>query len=218
MKKWIVIGAGGLGAEVLWAGRNMTNAGAKLELAGLCDDAEDRRQGERFGVKLIGTIEHAAAVFGRDVLFTCSVGANRVRMQLVQRALAVGWMPQTIVDPSVCTAPSALVGPGSYVGAMSVISPHAKLGSHVLINQGATIGHDSILGDFSQVCPGGRVSGGCVLGEGSFLGSNAVVAPGVSVEEWATVGATSFAVRNVPKGKTAVGNPARCIFNRGTFS
>lgn len=213
MKEWIIIGAGGLGAEVLWAGRSMISAGAELQLAGVCDDAEDRQSGERFGAELLGTIEKAAAVLGHGTLFTCSVGNNRARAKLVQRALAAGWVPQAIVDTSVRIGPNTVIGPGSYVGALSVISPHAKLGAHALINQGVTIGHDSILGDFVQVCPGGRVSGNCVLGEGAFLGSNGVIAPGVSMGAWSTVGASSFLMKPLSEGMTAMGNPARPIFH-----
>jgi sugar O-acyltransferase (sialic acid O-acetyltransferase NeuD family) len=146
------------------------------------------------------------------VFFCCAIGDNPLRKKLAERAENLGWKGEAIIDPTVVIAPKVEVGDGSYVGAMSILSPAGRIGRHVIINHSCSIGHDTILGDFSQVCPGGRVSGGVALGTGAFLGSNSVVAPGVRVGAWARVGAASFAMRDVDDGSTVVGNPARTVF------
>lgn len=211
MKQLVIIGAGGLGQEVLWAAVNAHARHPAYLFRGFADDAATLQSGSRFGLPLLGTIERAAATLAGEVFFCCAIGGNRVRQALAARAEAIGWKPVSIIDPSVLIGPEVTIGPGSYVGAMAIISPAAQLGRHVLVNHACSIGHDSRLGDFSQACPGGRISGAAELGTGAFVGSNGVVAPGVRIADWATVGAASFAMRDVPAGATAVGNPARIV-------
>lgn len=214
MKQLVIIGAGGQGQDVHWAAMNIHARQPSYVFAGFCDDAEALRSGIYCGLPLLGTIEAAAAKLTGEVWFICAVGDNRNREKLVARAEQLGWQAESIVDPSVPIAPGVTIGAGSYVGALAVLSSKARIGRHVLVNQGCSIGHDSVLGDFSQVCPGCRISGAAVLGTGGFVGSNGVIAPRIEVGAWARLGANAFAMRNVPAGSTAVGNPARVVFSR----
>jgi sugar O-acyltransferase (sialic acid O-acetyltransferase NeuD family) len=213
MKQLVIIGAGGLGKEVLWAATNRHALQPLFEFLGFCDDAPVRQSGDYCGLPLLGSPEKAARSLTGEIFFVCGVGNNFARQDLVERADRLGWKAETIIDPSVLTAPGVTVGAGTYVGALSILAPDATLGAHVIVNHGCSIGHDSRLGDYCQVCPGGRISGHVELGVGAFLGSNAVVAPGVALGAWARLGAGSFAVRDIPGGATAVGNPARVLFN-----
>ena len=213
MKQFVIIGAGGLGQEILWAAANRHAVLPQFDFLGFCDDAPLRQSGNYRGLPLLGSPEEAARALTGEVFFVCGIGNNFARQDLVERADRLGWKAESVIDPSVLIAPGVRVGAGTYVGAFSILAPGAALGGHVIVNHGCSIGHDSILGEFSQVCPGGRVSGHVELGRGAFLGSNAVVAPGVALGAWARLGAASFAVRDIPSGATAVGNPARIVFN-----
>ena len=42
---------------------------------------------------------------------------------------------------------------GVFIGALSIIGPHAQIGNYVLINTHAGIGHHSVIADYSQICP-----------------------------------------------------------------
>lgn len=213
IKQLVVICAGGLSQEVLWAASNINERCRKYTFLGFVDDAPERQHGQFCGLPLLGTVENAASAIGTQVWFVCAVGDNATRAKLVERAEKVGWRPETIIDPSVMVAPTAVVGAGSYVAAMCVVSPACQIGRHVIVNHGSSIGHDSKVEDFAQICPGGRVSGYCSLGEGAFVGSNGVVAPAVRIGSWSRVGAGSFAMRNVPENATVVGVPARVVFS-----
>jgi maltose O-acetyltransferase len=50
-----------------------------------------------------------------------------------------------------------------------------------------------------------------VIGSGAWLGGGVIVGPGVTVGERTVVGAGAVAVRDLPAGVVAVGNPARVI-------
>ena len=212
MKRLVIIGAGGLGKEVLWAAKRCQQQGGAIAVEGFCDDAPGLQSGVYCDSPLLGAIEAAAARLQGEIWYNCAIGNNGVRARIVRRAEGLGWKALSIVDPSVLVAPGAELGDGSYIGAGTILAPNAVLGRHVLVNHGCSIGHDSRLGDFVQVCPGGRISGFAVLGEGAFVGSNGVVGPRVTLGAWAALGANSFAMRAVADATTAVGNPARAVF------
>ena len=212
--KLMVIGAGGFGQEVIWAAKCFNCIHPMYDIVGYCDDDPTKRGRTVYGYPVLGALEEVDRELSPKPAFVCAVGRNADRKKVVGRALALGWVPVTIIDPTVVVAEGVTVGGGSYVGAGSILSPEARIGSHVIINHACSIGHNSVLEDFVQVSPGGRVSGACRLKEGSMLASNAVLAPGVTLGAFSTLGACSFAMRDIDDHVTAVGNPARIIARR----
>lgn len=208
-RKLIVVGAGGFGQEVIWAAKNFNAVHPTYDVLGYCDDDPDKKGEAIYGYQVLGSPQEADAGMREKPCFVCAIGSNMERSHTVRHVLALGWLPVTIIDPSVIVAEGVTVGDGTYVGAGSILSPYARIGEHVIINHNCSIGHNSVLGGFSQVSPGGRVSGESVLQEGATLGSNAVVAPGKTVGRYATIGACSFALTDIPDGATAIGIPAR---------
>jgi sugar O-acyltransferase (sialic acid O-acetyltransferase NeuD family) len=221
-KPLVIVGAGGLGTEAVWVAEEMNlgavRSGSPQPLWSVLGyvDADVAKRGQQIGPYIVhGTMEEAAAEFeGKETWFLCAVGDNSAREKMVRAAEAVGWKPATLIHPSVIISPDARIGSGSYIAPGSVVSPRVQVGSHVIVNTHVSVGHDSTLEDYAQICPGARVSGGCRVGKGAFLGSNASLTPGVVVGDDAVVGANSHAVRNVAKGITVVGCPARVVFQR----
>ncbi len=201
MKRIVIVGASGFGREIAWIVERINGVRPVLELLGFCDDAADKREGLCGGHPQLGPIETVRERFGA-VGFFCAVGDNRARRLLSGRALAMGFEPVTVTDPSALIAPDVLLGKGSYVGIGSVVSVGTKIGDGVLINHQVCVGHDVTVGDFAQVCPGVCVSGGCSIGEGALLGTNAGVIPLKKIGAWSTVGAGSMALRDVADGTT----------------
>jgi sugar O-acyltransferase (sialic acid O-acetyltransferase NeuD family) len=218
LRKLMIIGAGGMGAEFIWIAEEMHAAadGKRWQILGYVDDAPEK-WGMRLGrYTMHGSTEEAATKFsGEEISFAVAVGNNATREKLAGAAEAAGWRPATLVHPSVIVADDARIGEGTYIAPGSVVCPRASVGNHVIVNTHVSVGHDSVLGDYSQVCPGARVSGGCRVGRRAFLGSNATLMPLVVVGDGAIVGANSHAVRNVMAGVTVVGCPARGLCRTG---
>lgn len=212
MQPLIIVGSGGFSKDVVWATQNMDAARPQYDLVGYCDDDPAKQGRVIYGLTVLGTIEQVHATMADPPCFICAIGNNHARARVVARALALGWQPVTIIDPSVMIADEVQIGAGTYLGARAIVSPKAVIGDHVLINNHTTIGHDCVIGDFAQVSPGGRVSGASVLLEGALVGANAVVAQGRSIGRHSTLGAGSFAMTNIPDEVTAVGNPAKVTF------
>ncbi len=197
MKKIVIIGASGFGAEAAWVIGRVNRVAPEFEVLGFCDDAEQKQSGVFCGFTLLGRFEDFDGCGGLDGFF-CAIGQNEVRKKVFGQASACGVPPVTLVDPGAAVAPDARLGEGCYVGIGSVVSCGSRLGQGVLVNHGVTVGHDVEADSFAQLCPGARVSGGCFLGEGALLGSNACTIPGVRVGAWATVGAGAAAMRDLP--------------------
>ena len=210
-RRLIIVGAGGFGQEIVWAVHSMNAIKPQYEVVGYCDDDRAKKGVLIYRTSVLGTPEEVDKALGEEFLFICAVGSNLERAHIVERVLALGWTPVTVIDPSVIIADGVAVGEGTYVGAGSILSPYSQVGKYVIINHHCSIGHNSVLEDFVQVSPGGRVSGGCRIKTGASLGSNAVVAPGKVIGRRATLGACSLAVTDVADDVTAIGTPARIV-------
>lgn len=218
-KSIVIVGAGGLGTEFVWVAEEMNEVANRngaahrpWRILGYADD-EPTKRGTSLGRYLVyGNIKETAEKFTeQDIVFTVAVGDNYAREKLVHAAESVGWIPATLVHPSVIVADDAVISAGAYIAPGCVVCPRAHVGNFVIINTHVSMGHDSVVEDYSQVCPGARISGGCRIGRYAFLGSNASLTPGVAVGEGAVVGANSHAVRKVEPGVTAIGCPARAV-------
>lgn len=210
-KQFIIIGAGGFSQEVIWVARNHNTVSPTYEIIGLCDDDTGKKGKSIYGCSVLGRPEELDSHFVTKPHFVCAIGNNQERVNVIARVLALGWLPVTLIDPSVVVAEGVDVGVGTYIGAGSILSPYARIGNHVIVNHLCSIGHDSIVEDFAQIAPGGRISGNCIVKEGAYIGSNAVINQGRTIGRYATLGACSFAVRDIPDGITAVGVPATSI-------
>ena len=210
-RRLIILGAGGFGQEIIWAVRNMNAVRPQYEVVGYCDDDPAKKGLEIYRTSVLGSPEEVDKAFDEKPNFLCAVGNNLKRAHVVERVLALGWVPAIVIDPSVIVAEGVTVGEGTYVGAGSILSPYAQIGRHVIINHHCSIGHNSVLEDFVQVSPGGRVSGSCRIKAGASLGSNAVVAPGKVIGHRAILGACSLAMTDIADDVTAVGTPARVV-------
>lgn len=213
-RELVIIGAGGAGCEALWVCQRMSaaNSGPAYQVLGFADDAEALANSLVAGCPVLGPVAQVIAEYGgRGIYFHCGIGNNGTRRKVMEQLEAAGFVAATLIDPSAIVAETAHIGAGTYVGPQSNVSPFARIGRGVLVNTQVSAGHHCQVGDFAQLCPGARISGHCQIEEGAFVGSNAVVAPGARVGAWATLGATSFAIKSVPAGATAVGNPARIV-------
>lgn len=200
----VVLGAGGFSTEIIEASE--LSGWHVLEL--YADDPEAKGR-VLLGKTCLGSIDAFERLSPRAYVF--AMGDNQARQRLGTRLAASGHRAIAVIHPTAIVSPTATIGGGAYIAAGVFIGPRSIVGQSAIINVGASIGHDAIVGDFAQVCPGARISGFARLGVGSFAGSNSVLGPKISLGDWAKLGAASFAARDVPAGKLAIGVPAKTV-------
>ncbi|GAA1886152.1 NeuD/PglB/VioB family sugar acetyltransferase [Lapillicoccus jejuensis] len=211
----VVVGAGGMGREVLEvveaveASRSAAGLPPAWRLLGVVDDAASAANAAllaRRGVTLLGPTA-VLDDLAPDVHVVLGVGSGAARASLA-RATA-GRPAATLVHPSATVGVHVALGEGTVVCQGARVTTDAVLGRHVIVNSNAAVAHDCRLGDFVTVNPLAALSGGCTVGDGATIGAHAVVLQGLEVGSGATVGAQACVVRPVPVGAVVKGVPAR---------
>jgi acetyltransferase EpsM len=206
MKTLLIVGAGGLGSEVVDMVRgSMPECYADI---GFVDDAVPANRLVH-GVRVIGDRSVLRDVRPGSVDFCIAVGDPRARRALTEVAEGYGQRVISVIDETALLRPSATVGEGVIIGARAVVSSNASIGAHTAINIGAVIGHAVSIGPYAVIGAGALISGGARVGEGALVGAGASILLGKTVGSWATVAMGAAVFTEVSAGTTVLGNPAR---------
>ena len=215
----VIIGAGGFGREVKWLverinQRDMEQTGhTKFNLIGFLDDGI--KPGTYIaGLPVLGGIEWLEEQ-ETELNLVCAVGAAKVREKIIRRIEGFKAYDQfsfpVICDPSVLFDNDLCLGRGCIICAGTILTVNVQIGEFSIINLACTIGHDAVLEPFVTLYPGVNLSGCVTVGKRTELGPGSCVIQGISIEENVIVGAGAVVIRELPKGCTAVGSPARPI-------
>jgi sugar O-acyltransferase (sialic acid O-acetyltransferase NeuD family) len=146
--------------------------------------------------------------------FVVAIGDPHLRQNVAERAMAGGFVPASLVHPSVMMSEFVRLRPGSIICSGSILTCDIDIGAHVHLNRGCSIGHDVEIGDFATLSPGVRISGNVRIGPRAFIGVGACVVDGTPqkpliIHEGAVVGAQACVLDDVARFQTVIGVPAR---------
>jgi sugar O-acyltransferase (sialic acid O-acetyltransferase NeuD family) len=196
-----VVGTRSFAAEVLGYARE-----AGIEVSGLLEHDEQSRA---------GTVIHGLDV---RLLEDCPPGTrvligtgDRDRRKVVERLLAAGLEPQTLVHPAAHVPDSCEVGGGTILAPGVVLGSHSAVGAHAVIGRGSLVGHHTTIGEFATVGPGSNIAGNTAIGAAAFLGMSAVVRDHLTVGAEAEIGMGSLVLEDVARGARVRGAPARTV-------
>lgn len=216
LKKLIIVGAGGYAQELLWIVDDLNAQSPVWDFLGFVDPkaaSTERRQ--HYDRPVLASWPEISN--GGEIYFACGIGTPAARRSECEAAERRGYLPATLIHPSVIRARHVEIGAGTVVGAGSILAPYARLGRHCSLNLGVTIGHDSSVGDYCVLSPGVQVLGAAQLGKQVFLGANATIYIKRRVGDGAIVGANSFLLTNLAAGASVIGVPAS-KFTRGAIA
>lgn len=207
----VIVGAGGLGREVLMLVRQINELAPRWQVLGFYDDQRPPHD-QVHELPWLGPIDELTR--REDAVYAAvAIGNGRQRAAVVERLTAPHIRFATLIHPSVALRPYQRVelGQGCILSQGCILTCDIRLGRHVLLNLGCTIGHDAELADFCSLMPHANVGGEARLAEAVYLGTNATVLNQVRVGAGTIIGAGAVAVRDLPAACTAVGVPAQVI-------
>ncbi|OXL16195.1 acetyltransferase [Polynucleobacter cosmopolitanus] len=202
-----IVGAGGLGVEVLDLLKKDSAYQKEWSIAGFIDSRVEKKGMLIGGVPVIGGVEDAP-IHGKAI-YCSAIGDMVLKKQLVSALIARGCRFIPIVTK--CN-----IGEGSIFGSTVIqlnasISAFVKIGDHVYLDTNCAIGHHVTVGDYSHIGRGVFVGGRAIIGSEVIIHAGALIASDIKIGNNVTIGLGSVVLRNVPDGATVLGNPARII-------
>jgi acetyltransferase EpsM len=212
MKKLFIIGAGGLGKEVVDIVRESYQH--QYHSVSFIDDVI-KPQTVYSGVPIIGDRSILESIEPGSVEFCVAVGNPVHRYELINSLKNYGHSYATIIDRSALVRASAKVYEGVIIGPRAVISSHASIGPHAVINIAAVVGHDVSIGAYTVIGAGTLLSGGVCVEDGVLVGAGASILLGTRVGSWSKVAMGAAVFTQVDDRTTVMGNPARALPMKG---
>lgn len=206
-QKIALVGAGGLGKEVLTILRSMED----LHVIGFFDDGIASNV-MVMGLPILGDIQ-VLNTWNEPIQVLIAIGDPRIKKEVTGRITNSKVRYATVIHPSVMLGEpdSIKIGEGSILAAGAALTVDIEIGKHVLVNLNSTIGHDVKVGDYTSIMPGANLAGLVKLGNGVLIGSGANIINQAVIGNHAIIGSGAVVIHDIPALKTAVGVPAKVI-------
>lgn len=210
MKHLIILGAGGMGRQVLSFAKSCDGYGKEYDIKGFLDDNLNAMDGFPDYPPVLGTVD-GYQIVADDVFFN-SIGDIKAKKLCIQKILDKGGDFITLIHPTAQVSPDTKIGKGCMLGSYVGVGVETTIGDFCLIQSKATIGHDVHIADYARIDCNVVLIAGVNVGNDVCIHTSSVINHDVSLGDGSTVGAMSFVIRNVKAGQTVFGNPAKKIF------
>lgn len=207
----VILGAGGLGREVLGLVEAINAAGERpaWDLLGFLDDNAALHGRVLCEKPVLGSIEWLKTGQGEQPIAAVpAVGDAHVRATFIRKTESFGARVPTLIHPQASVSRFSQVGRGTVICGESCITPDVAVGDGVFVNMACTLGHDDRIGSFVTFGPGVNVCGAVRVGDYTFLGAGSVLLNGVTVGSRVMVCVGAVVSQDVPDNTVVAGNPA----------
>ena len=207
MKDLYLVGAGGMGREVLNQIQDMQAAQSpKWNIVGFLDDTEAPLAGKKCDFGVVGTIQGYTPK-PNDALLMC-IASPKTKRILVPMLKARGAFFDTFISPWAYLGRHNEVGEGTIIYGGFSMSVNVTIGNFVTLI-GGDLGHDVVIDDYATISARCGLMGRTHIGEGAFMGYGSCVGPGHTIGDRAFVGIGAVVVRDVHPNTMVLGNSAR---------
>ncbi len=206
MQKLLIVGAGGLGKEVV----DLILAVDRFEIVGFLDDDPNKKNTLVNQIPVLGGLGQLDKYKAVKHL-AIAIANPAVKKRIADIADKAGFQFPNLLHPSVVFGSGVSLGRGNIICAGSIVSTEACLQNFITINPQCGIGHESTLYGYSTLYWGVHLGGNTIIGEGCELGTHSCVLQGLQLAGNVVLGAGAVAVKSIEECGTFVGIPARKI-------
>lgn len=207
----MIVGAGGLGREVIWQIENSPNTDIAYKEIGFIDDSPELQGKEVNGYKVFGTIDWLRQQ--RDEAYVVlAIGSSIIRQAIYNKLKSNrNLIYPNITADGVKMSDLVELGRGCIFCLDTTVTVNIKIGDFFIANPKCTIGHDSKIHDFVTLYPNVNISGNVEIFSTSEIGTGTQIIQGKNVGSNCIIGAGAVVIRDIPDHSTAVGVPAKII-------
>lgn len=208
--KLYILGAGGLGREVLWNVQNNKDLLADYEFIGFLDDLNE--PGKLINnVKVVGG-SNLLLESKEKVAVIIAIGDRFVRKEKFDLLKT----NENIVFPNlighdVTLSDTVNLGKGNIILHSAKFSVNIDIGDFNLIYISDVLTHDVKLGNYNSLYTGVIISGESIIKDFCELGTGAIILPRLTVESNTIIGAGAVVIKDTAGNETLVGVPAKKI-------
>lgn len=181
MKKVIIVGSGGHGAELDDYIRygNETGKGDPMGILGYLDDNPDNYHRYAFSSPLLGSVkDHEVR---SDCSYIIGIANLNYRRGIVESFLKKGAEFISYIHPESFVSDSATIGRGAIISYHCNVGPNAIVGDFTLVNARASISHDTVVGEYNFIGPNVCLSGFTKVGDENLFGINSATIPKIEI-------------------------------------
>lgn len=206
MDKIYIVGAGGLGRELLQWIKDINAVKPTWEIGGFLDNKLDALEGVECDVPIVGRNSDWEPKDGE--VFAMAIATPKDKEIRVNELKSKGAFFPPIIHPT------ATVTKFSHYGEGLIMFPYAKLSVNSMVGDFVTVcssgvGHDVFIDDYTTVSGMCSILRNVKIGKRVFVGANVSVAPDICIDDDAYLGIGSVILKDVPAMTKTYGNPAR---------
>lgn len=216
-KKIFIVGAGEF-AEIAY---EYFTHDSEYEVVGFCVNRAYINEKVKFGLPVVPYEEIEKHFPAEKYMAFVGIPAsdlNRLRTKFYNDLKNMGYEFATYISSRAFVWRNAEIGENTFIFEDNTIQPFVKIGNNCILWSGNHIGHRTVIQDNCFVTSHAVISGYCNIGSGSFIGVNATLNDNITVAENCLIGSGSLIVKNTEPEKIYVGNPARAVPGKSSFS
>ncbi len=177
MEKLLLVGAGGFG-------RVVSEHASMLYECAFLDDGDTSVVD---GISVIGNTNDMERFFGEYKHLLVTIGNNKLRERLYQKAASIGYSFPNILHASAYISPHAQIGQGCVILNNVVIQNNARCGDGCILNPGVELHHDSTIGSYCLIYSNSVVRSLTMIGDRVWIGSNVTVSTSAIIKNDAII-------------------------------
>ena len=209
MKRIVIYGASGCGREVSELIRRINKVETQYDLIGYIDDDPSLTGRIINGTPVLGGNEELEKMLAVEKLHGVIAIANPQIKEKIANRFDDKIIWETIIDPSACISPWAVLGKGNIVEFGVIIGPNVKIGNHCIFLGSDKIGHDTVVEDYVSLMASYNITGHVHIKKGVYMGVGVNIVPSKVICENTFICAGSTVFYDITVAGTYIGNPAR---------